>query len=490
MSGAGALRAAGLLSGQVAELLADRYGVCLHPIPMRRKDASGAVELVNIRCGSVLEAKCGPCARRARSLRVQQCREGWYAEQEPPARERRAPDGVLAGQADAGVGSAGELGQGAAGRRSRSTRRRVDMPDLPRRSRVPGTLGRVYVSPDGKRFRPSMFITVTLPGYGPVQRGTGVPVDPSTYDYVRAVRDSVHFSGLVDRLVRNLRRVAGYDLQYFGVIEPQRRGAPHLHLAVRGTMARAEVRAVVAATYHHVWWPSTERVGYRGDRLPVWVSSAGGYCDPVTGEVLPTWGESLDALGEEADPFHVARFGTQMDVRGLLGGEESDRAVRYLTKYLTKSLGGQMSADAGTGRRAAHVARLVAALEFEPCSPSCANWLRYGVQPKDARAGLVPGLCRGRAHQAAHLGYSGRRVRVSRRWSGKTVADHAADRRAWVLATLGVDAAAAGEGAVWVRVPAGDASLPPRAVRLLREVASVQERRARLEVRAGRSGSV
>jgi hypothetical protein len=52
----------------------------------------------------------------------------------------------------------------------------------------------------------------------------------------------------------------------------------------------------------------------------------------------------------------------------------------------------------------------------------------------------VPGRCKGKAHDADHLGYAGRRVLVSRKWSGKTLADHRADRQEWLLSTLGVSA--------------------------------------------------
>ena len=77
---------------------------------------------------------------------------------------------------------------------------------------------------------------------------------------------------------------------------------------------------------------------------------------------------------------------------------------------------------------------------MQPCSPRCANWLRYGIQPKNARPGLTPGACKGKAHDADHLGYAGRRILVSRKWSGKTLADHRADRKDWLLKTLGVSA--------------------------------------------------
>jgi hypothetical protein len=46
----------------------------------------------------------------------------------------------------------------------------------------------------------------------------------------------------------------------------------------------------------------------------------------------------------------------------------------------------------------------------------------------------------GKAHDPDHLGYAGRRVLVSRKWSGKTLADHRADRKEWLLRTLGVSA--------------------------------------------------
>ena len=44
-------------------------------------------------------------------------------------------------------------------RRHRSTRRRQDAPDLPSRKVSPRTVGKTYTAPDGKTFRPSMFIT-------------------------------------------------------------------------------------------------------------------------------------------------------------------------------------------------------------------------------------------------------------------------------------------------------------------------------------------
>src|SRR5512132_3039817 len=110
---------------------------------------------------------------------------------------------------------------------------------------------------------------------------------------------------------QNLRRCAGYQVQYFAAVEAQRRLAPHLHAAIRGAIPRKVVRQVRAATYHQVWWPAHETPVYV-DRLPVWTASVG-YIDPDSGVVLPSWDDALDALDTSADatPAHVVRFGTQ-----------------------------------------------------------------------------------------------------------------------------------------------------------------------------------
>ena len=120
------------------------------------------------------------------------------------------------------------------------------------------------------------------------------------------------------------------------------------------------------------------------------------------------------------EPRHVARFGDRFDAQGVLSGsKDAARCIGYLTKYLTKQVADCHQAD--TDAEQAHAARLAEALRFEPCSPRCANWLRYGIQPKGARPGLVPGACKGKAHDREHLGYAGRRVLTSRKWSGKTL---------------------------------------------------------------------
>ena len=142
--------------------------------------------------------------------------------------------------------------------------------------------------------------------------------------------------------------------------------------------------------------PTTRSGGHRprpssttATHLPVWDEHTGTYLDPDTGEVLPTWDQALDAIGDEDEPRHVARFGARFDAQGVLAGSrDASRCIGYLTKYLTKHLGDCHQAT--TDAQAAHAARLADALRYEPCSPTCANWLRYGIQPKNARPGLRP----------------------------------------------------------------------------------------------------
>jgi hypothetical protein len=89
---------------------------------------------------------------------------------------------------------------------------------------------------DGKTFRSSLFVTLTCPPHGRVG-DDGTPADPRAYDYDLAARDALHFAALFDRFIQN-RRYPSHDVQYFAAIEPQKRLAPHLYIAMRGAVAR------------------------------------------------------------------------------------------------------------------------------------------------------------------------------------------------------------------------------------------------------------
>ncbi|WKU03154.1 replication initiator [Micromonospora sp. HUAS LYJ1] len=470
-------------SVDVLKEIAAEYGVCVRPLAMRRTDLdTGLTEVIDLPCGATREDKCAPCAKKNRRLRQAQIREGWHRDDEPlpppePATEEqkalilfrahlefsrdeaiRAAEWGQVEELDEGIreveeaitaeGLRGRVGPPHAGvnedsdddtsrRRKRSTRRRQDAPELPRRKVERRTVGRTYIAADGTTYRPSMWLTLTLDSYGPV-RPDGTPINPDRYDYRRAAWDAVHFPRLLDRFWQNLRRCEGWNVQYAGCVEPQRRLAPHAHFAIRGTIPRDTLRTVAAATYHQVWWPAVDVQHYTADRPPVWDEQAAAWVDPDTRHPLTTWTEALDAIDDdpEAEPVHVVRFGTQVDARGVMPGTtDAERTIRYVTKYITKHTGDVHKAT--TDRQRKHLDRLWRELRVTPCTDRCANWLLYGVQPKKANAKLKPGRCKGKVHQRDTLGIGGRRILISRDWSGKTLSDHKHDVRAWVRALLG-----------------------------------------------------
>ncbi|MBV9059982.1 MAG: replication initiator protein [Pseudonocardiales bacterium] len=509
-----AQRAALPLSADVVHALAERHGVCTRPLAMRRIDTTtGRVDIVPVPCGSTREDQCRPCADKARRLRMVQCREGWHLDHEPVIDRATPSDNhqeLMAARADLLAAyteckthgdeltceqiadSIAELDTAlrAAGVRGRltpvdppskplkrSTRRRQDAPDLPRRPAEKRTVGRVFAG----RYRPSTFLTLTLDSYGRVDTN-GAPLDPDHYDYRRAARDAIHFPALLDRFWQNTRRCVGWDVQYFGTVEPQKRGAPHFHAAIRGAIARTELRAITAATYQQVWWPPHNHIIYGDDRMPVWNARTKAFTDPDTGAPLLTWDQACEQLTE---PAHIVRFGSQIHVKGILGGtEEAGRHIGYLTKYLTKSI----DQAAGLGEHATdaqrdHAHRLHAELRVTPCSPRCPVWLLYGIQPKGARHSMTPRRCKGKAHQLEHLGIVGRRVLVSRKWSNKTLDDHRAERAEFVhqlLQQIGVQPSHGPQDGPfqWERPAPTDPDIPPRPVLLLHAIAERQRWKA------------
>jgi hypothetical protein len=546
--------------------LAIDHGVCIRPVSLRRTDlTTGETELIDLPCGATLESKCPPCAKRARHYRQVQIREGWHRTDEPlpppePATddqkelislrahfefyraqaERAAEwDQVVEldeaiTEVEAAIAAEGLRGRVAPPhgptddddqadtdrpRRVRSTRRRQDVPDLPRQKVEPRTVGRTYIGRDGTVHQPSMWLTLTLDSYGPVHSIPqsrpcpcrrrhdsddpllGTPVNPNTYDYRRAAWDAVHFPRLLDRMWQNLRRAAGWNVQYAGCVEPQRRLAPHAHFAIRGTIARSLLEMVATATYHQVWWPAADHLRYTPDRPPVFDADAETWVDPDTHAPLTTWGAALDALDDDpdAEPAHVVRFGPQVKAKGVdPGSKDVERTIGYITKYVTKAAADCHTTTSDPQRD--HADRLWRELRVTPCSDRCANWLLYGVQPKKAHGKLRPGHCKGKVHQKTTLGIGGRRVLVSRNWSGKTLADHRADAHAWVKALLGVSVTAddsppadhqqvAPSPFAWEMARHGDPDLPPLEHRLLRAISQRIQRRAQLSAARQRAGT-
>jgi len=163
------------LARQVVKDLAVEHGACIRPIQLRRTNLdTGEVDQVLVPCGHTLAHACPSCAERARTLRAVQCREGWQLEDEPDL----TPDAAIDDQqwwitmrADAQQsrdqakaagqdtldfdelireldeeitrsGVRGNVAPGRPARRHRSTRRRQDAPDLPKRRSARAPWGR------------------------------------------------------------------------------------------------------------------------------------------------------------------------------------------------------------------------------------------------------------------------------------------------------------------------------------------------------------
>ena len=157
------------ITTEMAREMAVNSGVCIRPVLKRVYDRDTSSESqIPIACGSTREAVCPPCARKARVLRMQQCKEGWHRNTEPnrPDQHLNHADGDQANDDNDAAWSESS-------RRVRSTRRRSDAADLPQVPMASCTVGRTFTTPDGKEYRPSMFLTLTLPSYGPIRPGTG-----------------------------------------------------------------------------------------------------------------------------------------------------------------------------------------------------------------------------------------------------------------------------------------------------------------------------
>jgi hypothetical protein len=187
------------VGSELAVLAAESAGVCIRPHVRTVTDrATGESTSVPIPCGSTREAVCSPCATKARRLRMHQCREGWHrtdADQPTDLLDDPDEDEQLDDEPDTKDEEDDELDdesdEGLV-RRVRSTRRLDGIPDLPTVPMEERTTGRAFTDPvTGATFRPSMFLTLTLPSYGKVIPGRGIPADPGRYDYRRAALDAV-----------------------------------------------------------------------------------------------------------------------------------------------------------------------------------------------------------------------------------------------------------------------------------------------------------
>ena len=157
------------------------------------------------------------------------------------------------------------------------------------------TVGAAFTTPSGTDVPAVDVRHLHLPSYGPV-RTTGPRSIPATYNYRRAALDALHFPKLVDRVWQNLRRAAGYQVQYFAVVEAQRRLAPHLHAAIRGAIPRETAAAGRARDVPPGVVAGAPRCRRTETELPVWTDEHG-YVDPRLGRTAADLGRGTGRAG-------------------------------------------------------------------------------------------------------------------------------------------------------------------------------------------------
>ena len=252
---------------------------------------------------------------------------------------------------------------------------------------------------------------------------------------------------------------------------------------------------VLAATYHQVWWPSTDVMRYPDHNLPDLGRTTHDLrrpghracrCPPGTRPSTPST-TTTDAEPAARRPLRPA--GRH---KGVLGGTpEADELIGYVTKYLTKSVDDchETTTDRQTPPRPALAgtaghAVLAAVRELAA--------LRRPAQGRQTQP--TPRPLQGAGPPTTTLGIGGRRVLVSRDWSGKTLADHRTDARAWVRAALGVSDdeptgdTPAGQASpfAWEMARPNDPDVPPVAHRLLRAISARVQNRAAIEAARAR----
>src|SRR5215831_8403628 len=106
----------------------------------------------------------------------------------------------------------------------------------------------------------------------------------------RTEHDNLHAAVTTERNAASPMTVChpsqGHESASPATVEPQKRLAPHVHIAIRGTASWAELMQIIVATYYQVWSPSIDTVWFGGSHLPVWDEARRRYLDPATGELL------------------------------------------------------------------------------------------------------------------------------------------------------------------------------------------------------------
>lgn len=340
--------------------------------------------------------------------------------------------------------------------------------------------------------RPTVFVTLTAPSFGPVHSRPGhrpcacrawhreadprlgAAVDPDSYDYEAAVLWNNHAGALWADFTRRLRRALAHaggltvreatevmKVSYAKVAEYQWRGQVHFHAAVRidgptGPGSRPPAWASVetlteavraAATATEVETERADRSGLIlrwGGQLDVQTIATGPSDRSGPARSAETAGTdragSAETAPGSAGAVTCGGPGTVQAVSPAVqavspGSVQAGRVASYIAKYATKSTG----VTDGIDRAVASEADIAAT----GASPHAQAMMRTALE-----LAKVPHLAGLRLNQWAHmLGYRGHFLTKSRAFS-TTFAALRGQRAAWALAANLLDTAGPSEALV------------------------------------------
>jgi hypothetical protein len=283
--------------------------------------------------------------------------------------------------------------------------------------------------------RPTVFVTLTAPSFGPVHSRPGnrpcacrawhreadprlgSPVDPAGYDYEAAVLWNNRAGALWADFTRRLRRALAHAggltvreaservcLSYAKVAEYQRRGQVHFHAAIR-------IDGHGGCSAEPPAWATTEVL-----TDAVRVAAAGTEVDAERADrtrLVFKWGTQLDIQRVDTGSADTAACGSDQVQAG--------RVASYIAKYATKSTG----VTEGVDRRITEPGDI----EVLDTGEHAKAMMRTAM-----RLANVPHLADLRLDQWAHmLGYRGHFLTKSRAFS-TTFAELRSRRAAWTLA--------------------------------------------------------
>ena len=457
------------LAREVVRDLAVEHGACIRPIQLRRTNLdTGAVDQVLVPCGHTLARVCPSCADRAKTLRAAQCREGWHLEDEPDTTPDPATDDqkwwiTLRAEAQQHRDQAAAAGQDTA-----------DFDELIAELDA-------EITTAGLRGKAAPGQARAAAPLDPPPSGRPGPAPPQGQPPHRG--QDLHRAGRQDLPPVPVRHA---DVP---VVRAGRRGRstrrPGSPMSMTGPPATpctsprcstgsSRTCAATSATTCNTSPPSNPSGGSpRTSTSPCAApspgpSSAASWPPPTTRSGGPTpapsntvtaascrSGTSTPAATSTRPPGKSSPAGTRPSTSSATSpttwpgsGFRPGRPRRIQGRWPVHRLPDQVPDQAGRrlppGRHRRSNGRMRPGWPRRCDTSRAHRGARTGSgtasSPRTPGPAWSPAAARARPTTPDHLGHAGRRVLASRKWSGKTLADHRADRKEWLLETLGLSA--------------------------------------------------